>query len=141
MVSRSVLSIVIMSIALTSTLAAWGGEELPPIEVAFFYLETCSSCQGREFAEELTVLLAASNKKHRHVSAKSYNLASSENTDKFVEALYKRGLPDLSNLPPILLVNDSFVAGYNDITEVVVHLRDTGEIQLPVPKEIPEVCG
>ena len=131
---RARASILIL-LLLPFLLAMSAKEDLPEVDAAFFYKEICPSCENYQKAEELAGLLVRAKKRYSHVTAKSYNTALSANAEKFKVILAERGIPDISYLGTVLVVNGEYIVGYEEIEIVVKHLRETGIFIAPEGSE------
>lgn len=98
--------------------------------VLFFYEEICPSCDTYQAAERIAGDLAGLNATDRF-KADSYNIADPRNRRKLLEALEQRQLPDISRSLPILLVNDRYMVGYDEIREAVDGLDDPEPTRSP----------
>jgi len=92
-------------------------------EIAFFYLETCPSCEDYELAENLTLKMEnAAKKGHfpwKTVTVTSNNVLTQKQVDDLKEYIDSRGLPDVSLSLPLLFVNNEIVIGYEEIEKLI----------------------
>ncbi|MBT3272038.1 MAG: hypothetical protein HN368_02700 [Spirochaetales bacterium] len=93
-------------------------------------MEICPSCEDYQKAEDIAETLASAAKRYTNISAKSYNMALSENAEKYAAVLIERELPDISYLSTVLIVNNEYVIGYEEIEIAANHMRKTGEFKV-----------
>jgi hypothetical protein len=118
-------------LALFSTVAYAGGQpEGPEIDAAFFYMEICPACENYQLADRLNGQLYSASKKYGNVTGKSYNVATPQHATKLIEIVEERGLPDIAYLSPVLIVNTSYIVGYEEIEVAIQEIHDTGDLSL-----------
>ena len=129
-VRRSVPLLVAL-LALFSTIAYAGGQpEGPEIDAAFFYMEICPAFENYQLADRLNGQLYIASKKYRNVTGNSYDVATPQHATKLVEIVEERGLQDIAYLRPILIVNTSYIVGYEEIEVAIQEIHDTGDLSL-----------
>lgn len=123
--------LLIVFLAVLSTVVYAGGQpEGPEIDAAFFYMEICPACENYQLADRLAGQLYSASKKYRNVIAKGYNVATPQSATKLVEIVEERGLPDIAYLSPVLIVNTTYIVGYEEIEAAVQEIYDTGDLSL-----------
>ncbi len=105
---------------LTVTLAGCMNQE-DQASLLFFYLESCPSCDDYKKAEELSELLEKMDKS-RQWKTGSYNLAIPENMPKLKATLEEMALPDISRSLPLLILDDTYINGYEEIEKTLLDL-------------------
>ena len=114
---KKVLRVVsLMLIPLIAMMTVSGCDKKESIEILFFYFETCPSCNEYITAERLTEIIATLDARNRNISAVSRNCLNQEYMDELSEELEKRKIDDSLDFP-ILLVNDTYVTGYDAISK------------------------
>ncbi len=124
------LAVVILCVLLAGDVFAGGRPEGPDIDAAFFFMEICPGCENYQLADRLTGMLIGASRKYRNVTAKGYNVATPGHGSALVELVEERGLPDLAYLSPVLIVNTSYIIGYEEIEVAVQELYETGDLAL-----------
>ena len=105
-----------------------GGRENSKIDAVFFFTEICTACGSYKSAGELADLLSSASGNYKHVTVAAYNIALPKYAAKLSEIIEKRGLPDISYMSTVLVVNKIYFVGYEDIEAAVKEICDTGSL-------------
>jgi hypothetical protein len=97
-------------------------------DIYFYYSETCPSCEDYQLAKQLESRLRQGAEKGylpwRRVSFTSNNLLTQQQLVELQELLSEKGLPDVSQSVPIIIVKDELVVGYEEIELLIDGLLD-----------------
>ena len=86
-----------------------------PERVAFFYQEVCPSCEDYQRAERIAGRVFTLGRRSRAITAEAHNLLDQPSLDRLEEVLRQAGLPDISRSVPLLVVNDRYIVGYEEM--------------------------
>jgi len=91
-------------------------------EIYFFYMEHCPGCESYIMAEELSATVSLLAEKNKTVTGETLNLIRDDDALRMKTILEEKNLAEISYVIPLLVVNDSYVAGYEEISEKVTEL-------------------
>jgi len=94
------------------------------IDVQFYYMETCPGCETYQAAERIAGMVASLGARRGFITSGSYNVINQDFGNRLVTLLRERELPDVSYSLPILVIDDSYVVGYEEIEEEMLRLLD-----------------
>ncbi len=92
------------------------------VDIDFFYSEVCPSCDTYRKAESIRDTLAFIAQKNRSIAAESHNLIDPAANTALRKEIEERGFPDISNSVPILMIDDKYYIGYDDIEAAIAAL-------------------
>jgi disulfide oxidoreductase YuzD len=99
-------------------------KSLPETEVYFFYMEHCPSCDEYIMAEELSSTINTLVKKNKSFSGEAINIILDKHAQKMKEILTGKDLANISHVLPLLVVNDEYFVGYEEISEKISSLKN-----------------
>ena len=97
--------------------------EIEIVDVQFFHDEICPSCETYQTAMDIGGALTSLSQKRKDLSVEIHNMIDPQTPAVLKEQLELRGLPDVSRSIPILLIDSTYVSGYENILEAVEELR------------------
>lgn len=118
---KTTLLICRMIVLLLVMLSAGGCSKKNPLKISFYYFETCPSCNEYITAERLSENIATLDARNRDITAVSRNCLNQEYMDELSDELEKLKINE-SIYFPVLLVNDTYVTGYDAISERIGQL-------------------
>ena len=89
------------------------------VDILFFHDEICPSCDNYKRAEMITSRIYSLKGTGIRYNVGAHNMIDPKTPPKLIEELEARGLSDVSNSIPIILIDDAYYAGYEDIEEAV----------------------
>lgn len=96
--------------------------------IAFFYLETCPSCEEYVQAKKIEAMLKDAAKKGYFPWTKihlvSTNVLQAEHLQQLQAYIEEGDFPDVSRSLPVIFVNKELVVGYDEIEILVKGLTD-----------------
>jgi len=129
-VSRTYRILFLLIVVVTTAVEAHAGgrAEGPEIDAEFFFMEICPLCETYQTAEQIAGQLATASREHKNITTRSYNLVRPDGGERLVAIIEERGLPDISYLSPVLIVNTTYIVGYEEIEAAVEELLETGDL-------------
>jgi hypothetical protein len=85
-------------------------------DLHFFYLELCPGCEDYETAERISASVIG-------LGGKALNIIHDEDAMTMKELLTGKNLADISHSLPILIVEDQYYVGYEEISDIVQSLE------------------
>ena len=82
----------------------------------FFYLELCPGCESYETAERISASIVS-------LGGKALNIIHDEDAKTLKELLTEKNLSDISHSLPLLIVEDKYYVGYEEISDIVQNLE------------------
>lgn len=110
------LNKIALSLIITLSLILTSCKDQKPRDLLFFYFESCPSCDEYIMAEKLNEEILRLNKK-RDWNARFYNLITPESGAELKKILNEKGLPDISRSLPLLIIDNEYINGYDEIEE------------------------
>jgi hypothetical protein len=110
-----------MMVLLLVMLSAGGCSKKNPLKISFYYFETCPSCNEYTTAERLSENIAILDKRNRDISAVSRNCLNQEYMDELFDELEKLKIDEFIDFP-VLLLNDTYIIGYDAISKRIGQL-------------------
>lgn len=111
---------VVFSLCLFSLLFSCSDKHKPAVTAAvdlhFFYLELCPGCESYENAERISKSVVS-------LGGKALNIIHDEDAKTLSELLSEKNLADISHSLPLLLVDDAYYVGYEEISEIIQSLE------------------
>ena len=86
-------------------------------DLYFFYLELCPGCESYETAERISTSVIA-------LGGKALNIIHDEDAKALRDILNEKNLADISHSLPLLLVENLYSVGYEEISDIVQTLED-----------------
>lgn len=113
------ISIILFFCILTSffilnyfTDSVWGREKL---QAAFFYENTCASCEGdKEFYQIFRECISSEIKESMKLEPASYNVFLDSCAEKYQEETKRLGIPEGTELP-VMVLGEQWYSGYDQI--------------------------
>lgn len=102
------LSLILITLLSVFLLGCCSRNPVEERDLLFFYLETCPSCEDYKMAESLSEIV-------KNLKGSTYNVANPENGAVLKTVLQEKELPDVSRSLPLLLIDDNFFNGYEEI--------------------------
>lgn len=94
--------------------------------IAFFYHETCPTCDEYKQAKEIESLLREASVQGyfpwEKISLSSTNVLQEAHLKQLQDFIEEKGFPDVSRSLPVIFVNQELVVGYEEIEKLVVGL-------------------
>lgn len=94
-------------------------EKVEPVveaDVHFFYLELCPGCESYETAESISKAVIS-------LGGKALNIIHDEDAETLRGLLTEKNIADISHSLPLLVVEDAYYVGYEDISDIVQSLE------------------
>ena len=92
-------------------------------DARFYYLEICPGCESYKTAERIATRLHGAARRNRLFEAQATNMLDASALPELVSELERRGLPDISRSVPILLIDDRYHIGYEDIEKAIAEIE------------------
>ena len=113
---KPLLVLLILTLILTLSCS-----ERERVDLLFFYLEICPSCDDYQMAEDFNATIRDLDKRGIW-SARYYNLINPEGSEELKKVLREKSLPDVSRSLPLLIVGDEYINGYENIGKTLEKL-------------------
>lgn len=94
-------------------------------EVYFFYMEICPGCESYKTAKNLSSAVVRIVKKNKSITGEALNIIDAGDSDCMMEILKKKNLTRISYAVPLLIVDDTYFVGYEEISEKLTELENS----------------
>jgi len=94
-------------------------EEKKPAEadIHFFYLELCPGCDDYVLAERISAEVLS-------IGGTALNIIHDEDANRMREILTEKKLQEISHVLPLLVIEDSYIVGYEEIVKKLEELTE-----------------
>lgn len=96
----------------------------PQRDLYFFYMELCPSCDEYVMAEGLSETVNNMVKKNKSFSGEAFNIILDEHAKKMKEILTEKNLEQISHVLPLLVVDEEYFVGYEEISDKITELKN-----------------
>jgi hypothetical protein len=110
-------------VLIVSLISGCGPNESDIVDVQFFHDEICPACETYKTAINIGNALLSLAKKHKDIRVELHNMVDPATHSKLREQLEERGLPDVTNSIPIILIDNTYYTGYENILVAVDELK------------------
>lgn len=86
-------------------------------DVHFFYLELCPGCESYEMAEKISESVV-------QMGGQAVNIIHDEDAQLLKSILTEKNMADVSHSLPLLIIEDKYYVGYEDIAQLVSTLEE-----------------
>jgi len=93
------------------------------MEIYFFYMEICHGCDSFITAEQFSAIVDNLSKNITTITGESFNIINENNSKQKKEILEQKNLSQLSYVLPLLIINESYFVGYEEIGEKLFELK------------------
>ena len=99
-------------------------QSVDKMEIYFFYMEICHSCDSSILAEEFSEIVDRLSRNNNEISGESLNIINEDNARRKKEVLELKNISQLSYVLPLLIIGESFFVGYEEIGEKLFELEN-----------------
>ncbi len=92
-------------------------------DIYFFYLEACPGCESYEMAESLSKTINKLARENKTISGETNNILIDKDSKRMMEVLEMKNLTEISHAIPLLIINDTYFVGYEDISVEIAKLE------------------
>jgi len=110
------LSLLIILLIFCFVTSCSGGKRAEA-DIYFFYLELCPGCEDYENAERLSASVLK-------LGGKAVNIIHDEDAKMMKDILTAKNFEDISHSLPLLIVEDTYYVGYEEISDIVKSLEE-----------------
>ncbi len=93
------------------------------MEIYFFYMEICHGCDSFIIAEEFSEIVGKLTRNNNAIIGESLNIINEDNSRQKKDLLKIKKLSHLPYVLPLLIIDESYFVGYEEIGEKLFELE------------------